>query len=209
MATNFGDKMTYETGDIFLIDSNAWYANLVKFLMRSPTLYHYILGRIYELIVKKEAPQWLMRKSPYYHAGMILDSTHIIEQQRIVEIDNIDTILKKKHCIIRRKNITQEEREKLVSFMTADLGKSYDVLLVFGKMLKWLTGIYLFALWMNLPSKEICINRISKMFYKMWKERWGYLSIWGDLVWSLTTTNDMYYYALNHLNIYLVEESNA
>ena len=201
--------MTYETGDIFLIDSNAWYANLVKFLMRSPTLYHYILGRIYEFIAKKEAPQWLMRKSPYYHAGMILDSTHIIEQQKIVEIDNIDTILKKKHCIIRRKNTTQEEREKLVSFMKADLGKGYDWLLCIGKLFSWLTGIKLFSVFMNLPHKEICINRIAKECYKMWKERWGYLSIWKSLVWSLITTNDMYYYALNHPNIYIVEESNA
>lgn len=201
--------MTYEPGDIFLIDSNAWYANLVKFLMRSPTLYHYILGRIYEFITKKDSPSWLMRKSPYYHAGMILDATHIIEQQKVVEIENIDVILKKKHCIIRRKNITKEEQEKLLSFMKADLGKGYDWLLCIGKTFKWLTGIYLFALWMNLPSKEICINRISKMFYKMWKERWGYLPIWSSLVWSLTTTNDVYYYALNHSSIYIVEESNV
>jgi len=188
----------YRMGDIFLVDSNVWYAKLVKFLMRSPTIYHYLVGRLYQFVARKHAPLWLLRDSFYYHAGMMLNSTQLIEQQRIVEIDVISSLKNKKYCIVRRIDAKPEQLIRLASFMKADLGKGYDWLLIFGKLLTWLTGVPLFALFMNLPHKEICINRVAKAYYKEFKETWGHLPVWGSLGWSLVTTNDIYYYALSN-----------
>jgi hypothetical protein len=198
----------YKPGDIFLVDSDASYAKLVKFLMRSTTLWHYIVGRIYEGITRNQAPEWLMRDSHYYHAGMIVNTTQVVEQQMVVEYETIGAAFAHKpHIVIRKKNITSEQQTTLVSFMKADLGKGYDWLLIFGKTLAWLTGISVFTLFMNLSHKEICVNRIAKVYYKLFKETWGHLSIWKSLGWSLVTTTDIDYFAKNNPNLYeIIEE---
>jgi hypothetical protein len=197
----------YQSGDIFLVDSSAPYAKMVKFLMRSSTVWHYIVGRLYEAITRNQAPLWLMRDSLYYHAGMVISETHVIEQQKVVEYETIKSAFSQKnHIVIRRKDITPVQQTLLASYMIADLGKGYDILLILGKTLTWLTGITLFSLFINAPHKEICVNRVAKEYYKMFKETWGHLSIWKSLGWSLVTTTDIDYYAKASPELYTIVE---
>jgi hypothetical protein len=192
--------MNYQPGDIFLINSESQEAKIVRYLMRSYTVWQYLLGRLYEFISKKKAPQWLMRDSHYYHAGMIYNSASTIEQEGVVGFQPISRLSNKTRIVIRRNGVTPEQQAQLASFSLADIGKKYDVLGIFGKTLTWLTGIPYFAIWLHLPHTNICVNREAREYYKEFKETWG------TLHWLLVTTNDVEYYVKANPDKYIIVE---
>jgi len=172
-------------GDIFFNDSTAFYATLVKFLMQSPTVWHWIIGKIQKLFIGEANPKFL-DEVRFYHAGMIYNDTQVIEQQKKVELETIEnTIINRTHVVWRRKGLSQSQRNKLIEIATADIGKGFDVLLIFGKTLTWLTGIKGLTRVIERPTKEICVTRVAKWYSLALNEKFGKKS------WDEVTTDDI------------------
>lgn len=196
------DNKLLQPGDIFLIDSDSTEAKIVKFLMSSDTIWHWLIGKIYELVTKKKAPNWLIRYQKYYHVGMIYSDTQTIEQQAKVEFQNISRLDGKHYAIIHRIGMTENEQNRLIAIAAADIGKGYDILLIIGKTLSYVTGIPFFVLLLNWPGKDLCVTRISLWYWKVFDE------LWGRKNYNFVQTDDMYYYAKAFPEYYNMTEYN-
>lgn len=184
-------KIEIKSGDIGFIDSNKTGSKIVKYFMRSPNMWC-DLWRC--LTNKLETP-------PYYHVFMFYTTMQVIEQQGTVLLrDGAHTnkILStsNKLCIIRKKNLTDGQTNKLKETALKDIGEGYDWLSCLGKFLTWLTGIILFARYIQLPQKEICINRVAYWF----KEAVG--ETFGTKTHTELTTHIMYKYIKNHPELF-------
>lgn len=157
-------RAEYLPGDIFLVDSTASYARVVKFLMQAPTVYQWLWRKI----------RGTQQKVRYYHAGMVYSSTHVIEQQKVVEFETIDAaFLNDPHIVYRNLQLTDQQRYKLVGLARNELGEGYDVLLIFGKTLTWLTGLGFLTRLTQWVDKEICVTRVAKWYQKVTGETFG------------------------------------
>ena len=155
-----------QIGDIILEDSERVGAKIVKYFMRSPTVWHDIFRMIFNKI----------EYVPYYHVSMIAangfdtaDQALVIEQQSKVKLSIWNPNIKQ--IIFRKK--TQPNLWKLAEISRKDLGQGYDILNCFGKFLTWLTGIKLFARYVEYPKAEICINRVAKWYRDVIGEKFG------------------------------------
>lgn len=152
-------------GDIFFVDSKKKAPQIVKFLQVAPTVW-----------------QWLWRKMRgtnekvlYYHVGMFHNDLNIIEQQGKVILRDSNKLLSTNNnvLIIRKKNLSVANIEVLLKTAEEDLGEGYDIVNIFGKLFTWLTGIKLFARYMQLPNQDICINRVAYWYRKGLGEKFG------------------------------------
>ena len=102
-----------QAGDIFLTDDFSIQSKIVKFLMRSPTLWQHIWRLI----------RGTLEAVRFYHAGLVLTSTQIVEQQTDVRIRNVDVIFKnnKNFVIWRNNKLSFEQILKLIIIATGDL----------------------------------------------------------------------------------------
>ncbi len=152
-----------QIGDIILSDSDKTGPKIVKFFMTAPTVFQHLWRKIRDTQEKVE----------YYHASMVINNdfngqtnlVDIIEQQAKVQLS--DWSLNKRQVIFRKKDLTIEEQRVLKEVSLKDLGRGYDVLNCFGKFLTWLTGIKLFARYLEWPKTEICINRVLSWYWKI------------------------------------------
>lgn len=174
--------ISFRCGDIILTDSNRFGAKCVKFLMTAPTIWQYIW----------RAMRGTQQEVRFYHVGMCLSSTSAIEQQSRVQIVPIDDILDKdKYIVYRNKFLSSEERDLLHQYATADDGEKYDILLILGKTLTWLTGIRWFTRIFQQPEKEFCVTRVAYWY--------SLIDIgFGRLCWHEVTTDDMDNYCRIH-----------
>lgn len=147
---------TPQVGDIFLCNSTRFAAKIIKFLQQEPTLWIWL----YKKIFKKT-----MNTVEYYHAGMVYDKKYIIEQQWRVKVDELDKILTRDVVIFRNNTLTQEQKEIIKNRAVEDIEKTYDVLLMIGKTLTWLTGIKWFVRHIQQPDKEFCISAVADWFW--------------------------------------------
>lgn len=180
-----------KTGDIILVDSDKSYAKVVKFLMQSPTVWHWIIGKIVFLISKKK-PSWLIDEVRYYHAAMALNEKDMIEQQGTVLISPLLRLKGKKFIVWRNVNLNPEDVERLKAVSMRDIGKKYDILLIFGKLFSWLTGIGAFAGAVQSYGKEICATRVAYWY------AWGIFENFGKSSWHEVTTDDMDDWCASH-----------
>ncbi|MFX0084320.1 MAG: hypothetical protein ACFFAU_01500 [Candidatus Hodarchaeota archaeon] len=165
-------------GDIFINDSDRIGPRIVKFLMVSPTIWHWLVG------IRDEVR--------YYHPGMVINSDEVIEQQSTVRIRTAEhCIFSRKHIVYRYKKLTEEQRNNLVVSATADIGKGYDITLIFGKLLTWLTGVKWFVRNIESKEKEICVTRVA-----LWYSRIGIT--FGKRTWHEVTTDDIDDYCITH-----------
>lgn len=143
-------------GDIFLSDSDRTGAKIVKFFQTAPTVWHYIYRAI----------RGTQHKVRYYHAGMIIDQMQLIEQQGEVKYANTNKILSRNVIIYRLDSLTQKQKTTLYNRAVHDVGEGYDVPLIIGKTLTWLTGIKWFATILGKLSRneEICVTRVAKWY---------------------------------------------
>jgi len=174
-------------GDIFMIDSNKTGPKIVKFFQTAPTWLHHIWRKLFG---KQE-------EVLYYHVGLfgrgINEKYYVIEQQAKVKVrDEYYTrkLLSSSNrlLIIRRKDIGELGRDRIVAEAMEDIGKGYDILNCFGKFLTWLTGIKLFARYLEWPDQEICINRVAQWYKNAIGEKFG------AKTHSELTTHTMYKY---------------
>ncbi len=150
------NNIEYQAGDIFLCDSNRIGAKIVKFLMTAPTIWQYMWRAI----------RGTQQEVFYYHAGMMVNSIQLIEQQGKVQVDAADKISNRDVVVYRMKNILPQTQGLLYARAMEDLGKGYDVPLIFGKTLTWLTGIKFFTDFLGWIShnEEICVTRVAKWY---------------------------------------------
>ena len=177
-------KPTFLPGDIFMVDSKKTCPKVVKFFQTAPTVWQHIWRKFFGN----------QEKVLYYHVGMFSENNDIIEQQGKVIERSSDKLLNTDNnlLVVRPKNITDEQRYFILGFAREDLGEGYDILNCFGKFLTWLTGIIYFARYMELPDKDICINRVA-YWYKM-----SEISTFGAKTHSELTTHTMWKYIIDH-----------
>lgn len=165
------NDLNLKNGDIFLIDSAKTGGKIVKFFQTAPTVWHHLWRKL----------RGTQEKVLYYHVGQFIrvgDFITVIEQQGTVMIRDeahVNKILNTSDrlCIIRKKGLTAEQRTKLENVAVNDLGEGYDWLLCLSKFATWLTGIKLFAKYIQLPQKEICINRVAYWYKEALNEKFG------------------------------------
>lgn len=188
----------YQMADIFLTDSDAGYAKVVKFLMQSPTLWHWIIGKILRMITGKTQHLPFIDDVKYYHAGMFLDEDRIIEQQAKVQIKDAAKVRAGKYIILRKLSLTDIDRTAIAQIASFDLGKGYDIPLIFGKTLTWLTGIRFFTHIVQCPGKEICVSRVA-----YWYDLDDHF---GKKSWHEVTTDDIEDWARSHPEDWMIVE---
>lgn len=176
--------MKYMPGDIFLIDSNRTPAKIVKFLMTAPTIWQHIWRGI----------RGKNDKVDFYHAGMIMSNNMVIEQQDKVEFENVYDAFQKKdrYVVWRKKDLSPKQRIRLIEIAQMDLGEGYDIPLIFGKTLSWLTGIKQFTRFVEAKEKDICVTRVGYWYHRAL----GYT--FGVRTWHEITTKLMNQYCLTH-----------
>ncbi len=181
---------TPQVGDIILEDSDRLGAEIVKFFMTAPSIWHYIFRAIRKT----------QEKVDYYHVAMVYkveeNSTKIMEQQSKVKISDIN--LDTKQIIFRRKDLNNIKQLMLTYVAELDIGEGYDVLNVIGKFLTWLTAFPLFARYIEVPELEICVNRVAYWYSVILEEDFGVL------YHSELTTQMMYKYLINNSNYEVV-----
>lgn len=166
---------TAQLGDIFLCDSPRLGARIVKFFMQSPTcwqqLWRYMLNTLQPV--------------RYYHAGMVISDTQIIEQQAKVQYGDIQKILSRSITIYRKKSLTDEQRALLKERAIAQLGEGYGVAEVIGHTLTWLTGIRWFVVVLGAITRnsDICVNRVARFY--------NHIDSFGSKTWYEITTKTM------------------
>jgi hypothetical protein len=149
-------EYTAQCGDIFLCSSDRLGAKIVMFFMQSPTCWQQIW-------------RWMLNTLEpvrYYHAGMILNDSQMIEQQSKVQYGNTQKILSRSITIYRKKNLTDEQKALLKERAISQLGEGYGIFEVIGHTLTWLTGIRWFIVILGYLTRnnEICVNRVVRWY---------------------------------------------
>ena len=176
------NNIKLQPGDIFFTDNFSTASKIVKFLMTAPTLWQHIWRALFG---KQEEVR-------FYHVGMILNETEMIEQQSDVRIRNVDKIFKKNYVIWRRHNLTEQGKNRLVEIALADLGERYGILECIGKTISWLTGIKYFAKWFDMKDRAICAIRVAEWY----KGAIG--DTFGEADPNYLTTDKMDNYMIDH-----------
>lgn len=165
--------------DIFISDSNKIGPKIVKFLMTSPTIWHWLVG------IRDEVR--------FYHPGIVIDQDTVIEQQlKVKYTDTNRAIFSRVYIIYRFKKLTAQQRKLIVTLAKADLDKGYDIVLIFGKLFTWLTGIRWFTRVIQQREKEICVTRVASWY------RRGADIAFGKKTWHEVTTDDIDDYCIDH-----------
>lgn len=188
--------MGYEPqiGDIVLEDSNKTGAKIVKYFMRSKTLWI----DLWRILTNK------LEKVQYYHVAMLLsngfngfsNTATIAEQQWKVQLDDWNP--NSRQIIFRKKDLKVEQQVSLKVIALNDMKKKWDVLNAIGKFLTWLTGIPLFARYVEFPGAEICVNRVASWYWKKDIDKFGVKNH------SELTTHLLYKYLINNPNYEVV-----
>lgn len=149
-----------QCGDIFLCDSDRTGAKIVKFFMTAPTWYQYLWRAI----------RGTQEQVRYYHAGMILSDTQMIEQQSKVQYGDTQKILSRKITIYRYKNphpvdfilFPEIVKERAIN----QLGQGYGVEDVIAHTIAWLTGLQFIVKIVGGLSRnsDICVNRVARWY---------------------------------------------
>ena len=164
-------------GDIFLNDYDIFAAKVVKFLMKYPTIWHFLFGRFFG---------WEPDLVAFYHAGIVINNTAVVEQQWKVRIASVQHQILEKPCIVFRKpDLTMEQRYEIANEAICYEGKKYDWLLIFGKLLTWLTGLVWFERWLQIPGREMCCTLVAKVYHDVVGETFG------KKTWHEVTTDDI------------------
>lgn len=174
------NKYKIQPADIFLVDSNKGGPRIVKFFQTAPTWVHHLWRKF----------RGIQEIVEYYHVGMFIDSDNIIEQQgKVIERSSSKLLNTSNDLLIaRRKKVDSYSRDYIIKIAREDIGKGYDVLNIFGKTLTWLTGISLFAEYIQWPGAEICVNRVAYWCKKAFKDTFS------QRTHSDLTTHELYKY---------------
>ncbi|RLB06450.1 MAG: hypothetical protein DRG83_00275 [Deltaproteobacteria bacterium] len=164
-------------GDIFLNDYDIFAAKVVKFVMKYPTIWHFLFGRLFG---------WRPDPVVFYHAGIILNKNAVVEQQWKVRIASVQRqILDKPSIVFRNTKLTEKERNRIAREALKHIGRKYDWVLILGKLFTWLTGFVWLQRWIQLPRREICCSLVAKVYWDAVGETFGKES-WHDV-----TTDDI------------------
>ena len=167
----------FKFADIFLNDATFFFARVVKFLMKYPTLWHFLFGKIWG---------WKPDEVRYYHAGLIIDDRYVVEQQWRVRVAGINQVTEKKSIVWRRPEpLTRYEESAIMNeLMSIGERQVYDWLHILGKFLTWLTGIKYFERHVQFPSREICCTLVARCYAAIGID-------FGKSNWTEVSTDDI------------------
>jgi hypothetical protein len=170
-------KIDIQPGDFAIVDSKKRAPKLVKYLMRSPTLW---IDLFRMATGKLEEPL-------HYHALLFIDKDTIIEQQGKVQSVSSEKLLNTDNrlFIFRLKSSVDLKEDYLVWEAEDNIGQWYGVMSCIAKTLTWLTGIKFFARYIHIPKTEICINRVCKWYYDVTRELFGKKTYLESTTWSV------------------------
>lgn len=155
------------TGDIIFQDDSRFGPKLVKYFMRSPTIWH----DFFRMITGK------LEKSEWYHPVMVVyheNQFKSAEQQKRVEFDDLkDEVNRSRLLIVRPLNLTKNQKTELNKIVVEEKGQLWGFVNVWGKFFTWLTGIKLFGRYLKLPNEEVSALRVARWFYKVTGEKFG------------------------------------
>jgi len=157
------DKSILQTGDIFMTDDFKTASKIVKFLMTAPTVWQHVWRKFFG---KQEEVR-------FYHVGMVLDKSGMIEQQGKVQLADNSKIFRKNYVIWRKIGLTEQEKNKLCEIAWDDLGKGYGIMECIGKTISWITGIKYFSKWFDIKDKAICAIRVAEWYKEAIGETFG------------------------------------
>ena len=158
--------MELKSGDITMNDRpNKTGVKIVKFFMTAPTIFHHLWRKI-------RKTQEIVR---FYHPGIVSeDITKVYEQQKYVQYSDVKKVIfDRKHIVYRRKNLTKNQINSLLSIAQNDLGQGWGVIHAFGRFATWLTGIKLFARFISMPTREVSAGRVARWYYEAFGETFG------------------------------------
>jgi len=180
------DKPTFQTGDIFFVDSNKTGPKIVKMFQSAYTWVHYLWGKA----------TGTLEKVLYFHVGCFSDSTNLIEQQGRVIVRSANKLLSTHNevLVVRHRMLSGNERKYWLNVAMEDLDEGYDIVNCIGKFLTWLTGIPYFAMYLQMPDQDICINRVAYWYKKTFQVTFG------ARTHSELTTHTLYKYIISHPN---------
>ncbi len=152
-------------GDIFMNDKDNSGANIVKFFMTAPTIFHHLWRKI-------RGTQEIVR---FFHPGIISnDITRVVEQQKYVQLSDVKkTIFDRKHIVYRNKTLSKNDINKLISIASNDLGQGWGILHALARFATWLTGIKLFVRYISMPTREVSVGRVARWYYEAFGETFG------------------------------------
>ena len=162
-------------GDVFLCDSDRTAARIVKFFMQSPNIYLQVW----------RAMTNTLQPVRYYHAGLVISDSQIIEQQSKVQYGDTQKILSRRITIYRKKSLTEDQKALIKERAIAQIGQGYGVEDVIGHTLTWLTGIRWFTVILGALSRDndICVNRVARFYRK--------IDDFGSKTWYEITTKTL------------------
>lgn len=186
-------------GDLIFEDSDAFGAQVVKYLMRSPNLWI----DLWRIITGT------LEKVDYYHPTLVISDTEMIEQQWRVRLDSVDNINHKKYIVFRPHpskrwdNSFNDEffTKVLIDVAKEDIGQKWGIIhTLFGRFPTWLTGIPYFARYVKLPNEEVSAGRVARWMYEAYGETFGHVR------YTEATTHTMVKWMLAHPEKYEIIE---
>lgn len=168
-------EIDIQPGDFALVDSKKKAPRLVKYLMRSPTLW---IDLFRMATGKLEEPL-------HYHALLFIDKETIIEQQGEVQSVSSEKLLNTDNRLFIFRLRDNYPNLYLCDVALEDIGQWYGVMSCIAKTLTWLTGIKFFARYIHIPTTEICINRVCKWYYQVTGELFGAKTYLESTTWSV------------------------
>lgn len=183
------DELQLNIGDIIFQDTDKFFVKILKYLMRSPSIWH----DLFRIITGK------IKKCEYYHPVVVISHNKTAEQQKIVQYDDlIDELNYDKFIIVRRKDNLIADELNLTNLIEEELGQPWGYLNVLGKFLTWLTNIKLFGRYIKRKNEEVSALRIARWYYKVFGETFG------EKDYRDNTTQTMVQYVLNNPDKYNV-----
>lgn len=156
-----------QKGDIIFEDSEKTGAKIVKYFMRSPSLWH----DLYRIITKK------VKKCEYYHPLMILNgnTNEYIEQQFRVQKGQESALLApERHILVARKvGLSRSDKNRLQAIAEGNIGALWGILESVGKFLTFLTSIPYFARYLRWPNHHVSAVRVCQWLYETYGETFG------------------------------------
>ena len=125
--------------------------------MTAPNMWVHLYWKLFDKKTLEE------NRPKYYHAGIIKNENTIIEQQWKVQ-EKVKKTMSwgSNYIIIRKSDLTYNQRDAIVNCSLKDLGESYGVLECIGNFTTWLTGIKCFRRVLATNNHSQCIVKVCE-----------------------------------------------
>lgn len=174
----------FKKGDLFICQSVNPVSRWGMVIMASNTLWNYIISKLNRTY----------KPVRFYHSGIIVNNTQVIEQYFKVRYNTIEHILNRKAIIFRMKKLTKKQQKLIIRRAKRDIGKPYNVPLSLAYIFSWITGINktIEEVGNLTKNQEVCTTELAKCYKNICN--------FGIKNYKLLTTKDIEKYCLKNKN---------